>query len=123
MVGGVTTAVRAGSALLTGQARFLQVLADPTRLAVLAALAQGERSVAELVDALGVPRSRLSNHLACLRWCEFVQARRRGRHVVYRLRDERLPGLLAAAADLAARTRSPHPASRPDRSHTANDGR
>lgn len=98
----MATVLAPGSALLTAQARFFQVLADPTRLAVLGALAQGEHSVAELVDALGVPRSRVSNHLACLRWCEFVQGRRRGRHVVYGLRDERLPELLVAGADLAA---------------------
>jgi len=30
--------------------------------------------VAELVAALGAPRSRVSNHLACLRWCRLVEA-------------------------------------------------
>ena len=32
----------------------------------------------------------VSNHLACLRWCGFVTAERRGKRVFYRLSDERV---------------------------------
>jgi ArsR family transcriptional regulator len=53
--------------------RLFKVLADPTRLALLRRLAEGEASVGELVTAVGSPpQSRVSNHLACLRWCELV---------------------------------------------------
>ena len=83
-------------------ARLFQLLADPTRLALVWALTRRELTVAELVAELGVPRSRVSNHLACLRWCEVVEARPRGRHRVYRLRDPRVPALLADAERLAA---------------------
>jgi DNA-binding transcriptional ArsR family regulator len=81
--------------------RYFRVLGDPTRLAILRALLDGERSVSDLVELLGVPRSRASNHLACLRWCRLVGSERRGRSVVYRISDERLARLLALGASLA----------------------
>jgi DNA-binding transcriptional ArsR family regulator len=77
------------------------VLGDPTRLAILEALMERDRSVSELVGLLRVPQSRVSNHLACLRWCRFVESERRGRSVVYRLADERLADLLRLGAALA----------------------
>jgi DNA-binding transcriptional ArsR family regulator len=57
-------------------------------------LSPRERSVGELVTALGVAQPRVSNHLACLRWCGFVQTRREHRTVYYRLADERVGALL-----------------------------
>lgn len=78
-------------------ARFFRVLGDPTRLRILELLLEGPRTVSELVAALGVGQARISNHLACLRWCRFVEDERRGRRVVYRVVDERLGDLLAVA--------------------------
>jgi DNA-binding transcriptional ArsR family regulator len=78
-------------------ARFFRVLSDPIRLAVLRLLLEQERSVGELVSLLGVSQSRVSNHLACLRWCHFVAAERRSRQVVYRIADPRLADVIAAA--------------------------
>lgn len=60
-------------------ARFFRVLGDPTRLRILELLLAGPRTVAELTAAAGVRRARVSNHLACLRWCGFATADRRGR--------------------------------------------
>lgn len=82
-------------------ARYFKVLADPTRLAILQLLGEGDRSVGELVTALGAPQSRVSNHLACLRWCGLVEPEQAGRRVVYRLADHRLSDLLAHANELA----------------------
>ncbi|HCU91250.1 MAG TPA: ArsR family transcriptional regulator [Actinobacteria bacterium] len=81
-------------------ARFFRVLGDPTRLRILELLLAGPRTVAELAAAAGAPRARVSNHLACLRWCGFAQSERRGRQVLYRAADPRLAGLLAAARPL-----------------------
>jgi ArsR family transcriptional regulator, cadmium/lead-responsive transcriptional repressor len=83
-------------------ARWFRVLADPTRLAILNQLLAGPCTVSELVARTGLPRSRVSNHLACLRWCQFVHADRQGRRVLYTIADTRLRGLLDLAADLAA---------------------
>jgi DNA-binding transcriptional ArsR family regulator len=83
-------------------ARFFRVLGDPTRLRILELLLAGPCTVSELTAAAGVPRARVSNHLACLRWCGFARSERRGRQVVYRAADPRLAGLLAAARPLIA---------------------
>jgi DNA-binding transcriptional ArsR family regulator len=75
-----TTAARAKAL-----ARFFRVLGDPTRLALVQELDGGERTVGELVAAVGQPQPRVSTHLACLRHCGFAIAERRGKEVVYRL--------------------------------------
>ncbi len=66
-------------------ARFFRVLGDPTRLHILELLEEQERTVGELVSAVGQPQPRVSTHLACLRHCGFVETERRGKEVVYRL--------------------------------------
>lgn len=81
-----------GSAV--AETRLFRLLSDPTRLGIIELLATAPRSVADLVEALGVPRSRVSNHLACLRWCEIATATQVGRSVVYALADERVVDLV-----------------------------
>lgn len=83
-------------------ARFFRVLGDPTRLAILELLLDDPHTVSELVEAVGASQSRVSNHLACLRWCGFVEDERHGRQVTYRIADPRVSDVLAAASELAA---------------------
>src|ERR671935_914628 len=71
-------------------AKYFRALGDPTRVRILALLCEREHSVGELVSALGAAQPRVSNHLACLRWCGFVETRREHRTVYYRLADERV---------------------------------
>jgi DNA-binding transcriptional ArsR family regulator len=71
-------------------AKYFRVLGDRTRLRVLELVAEEEHSVGELATALGEPQPKVSNHLACLRWCGFVDTRREHRTVYYRLADERV---------------------------------
>lgn len=84
------------------RARWFRVLADPTRLAIIEQILTGACSVSELVARTGLPRSRVSNHLACLRWCQFVRAERQGRRVLYTVADPRLRRLLDLADPLIA---------------------
>lgn len=81
--------------------RYFRVLGDPTRLRIIEALLDQERTVSDLVETLQVPQSRVSNHLACLRWCRFVTSERQGRSVVYRIAEERISRILDLAASLA----------------------
>jgi len=81
--------------------RYFRVLGDPTRLRILEALLERERTVSELVELLSAPQSRVSNHLACLRWCRLVESERRGRAIVYGVADERVSRILELAASLA----------------------
>lgn len=83
-------------------AKYFRAMSDPTRVAILALIADRERSVGELVDALGVAQPKVSNHLACLRWCGFVETRRQHRTIHYRLADERVLELLELARGLLA---------------------
>ena len=83
-------------------ARFFRILGDPTRLRLLEALLDGERSVSELVRIVGAPQSRVSNHLACLKWCRFAESERRGRHVFYRVTDPQVRELIRLASAMAS---------------------
>jgi len=75
-------------------AKYFRVLGDRTRLRVLELVSDRERSVGELVELLGEPQTKVSNHLACLRWCGFVATRREHRTIHYRLADERVAAVI-----------------------------
>jgi DNA-binding transcriptional ArsR family regulator len=85
-------------------AKYFRALGDPTRLRILALLhAEGELSAGELTRRLGLAQPKVSNHLACLRWCGFVEARRQHRVVHYRLADQRVADMLELADGLLER--------------------
>lgn len=76
------------------QAKFVRGLSDPTRLRIVRYLLEGPRSVNEIVAHLNMAQNRVSNHLACLKWCGYVITERRGRSVIYEVADERVRKLL-----------------------------
>lgn len=84
-------------------AKYMRGLGDSTRLTILKLLKdRGEMSVSEIVHALGdVPQARVSDHLACLKWCHYVEAKREGRFVYYYIKDPRVVDLLMLVEDLA----------------------
>jgi DNA-binding transcriptional ArsR family regulator len=84
-------------------AKYFRGLGDPTRLRILELLhTEGELSVGALVERLGQPQPKVSNHLACLRWCGFIEARREGRLVYNRIADLRVAQILDLAESLLA---------------------
>ncbi|MBW7886008.1 MAG: winged helix-turn-helix transcriptional regulator [Caldilineaceae bacterium] len=82
------------------QAKLFRGFADPSRLAILAALHEEPRSVGEIVQDTGLSQPNVSNHLACLRDCGLVCAEQRGRYVYYSLVDPRVEQLLRLAREL-----------------------
>jgi DNA-binding transcriptional ArsR family regulator len=79
-------------------AKYFRGLGDPTRVRILELLRdEGELSVGELVERLGQPQPKVSNHLACLRWCGFIEARREHRTVYNRIADKRVVKMLDLA--------------------------
>ncbi|MCO6458183.1 MAG: winged helix-turn-helix transcriptional regulator [Pirellulaceae bacterium] len=66
-------------------ASLLKVLADETRLAVVAQLLEGPRHVGEMNERLGIEQSLLSHHLKVLRDAGLVTAERDGKQVLYSL--------------------------------------
>ena len=84
-------------------AKYFRGLGDPSRLRILELLrSDGELTVGELVERLGLPQPKVSNHLACLRWCGFIEARRQGRTVYNRIADQRVEAMLDLAESLLA---------------------
>jgi ArsR family transcriptional regulator, cadmium/lead-responsive transcriptional repressor len=82
-------------------AKLFNGFANSTRLSILLLLAQrGEMKVGELVDELGAPQPRVSDHLRCLAWCGYVQVRREGRNAYYSVVDERVMRILELGEEL-----------------------
>ena len=65
-------------------------LADPNRIMILYALAQGSRNVTEIYSELDMPQPLVSRHLKVLRERGMVTTERRGTVVMYSLADNRL---------------------------------
>ncbi|RMH17546.1 MAG: ArsR family transcriptional regulator [Gammaproteobacteria bacterium] len=67
-----------------------KALGDPTRLRIFHLLLQhDERCVCHLMEALGLPQSTVSRHLAVLRQAHLVHARREGQWMYYRAHRDR----------------------------------
>ncbi len=97
-------------------ALIFHALSDETRLAVLEMLADGERCVCDLQDALDVAQSRLSFHLKVLKESGLVTDRKEGRWSYYQLAmdtvDEAHDMVRALTAD---RTKISRASARPPR--------
>lgn len=65
-------------------------VAEPRRRQILDVLTGGERSVNDLVAALGIAQPQVSKHLKVLREVGLVAVREEGRHRMYRLEAEPL---------------------------------
>ena len=63
-------------------------VAEPRRRQILVHLTHEERSVGDIVAALGLEQPSVSKHLRVLRNVGLVRARRNGRHMLYRTNAE-----------------------------------
>lgn len=69
-------------------AGFLKGLASPHRLMILCQLAEGEKSVTELIEATGLAQTSMSQHLNKLKDEGIVTFRRDHRTLYYRIENE-----------------------------------
>jgi len=69
-------------------AKTFTMLADPTRVKLVAALSEMELCVGELAATLDMTISAISHQLKLLRDLHLVKGRREGRHVYYSLDDD-----------------------------------
>lgn len=83
-------------------AKFFRALGDPARLRLLEFLLDGEHTVTECVEHIGLSQGRVSTHLGCLADCGYVAVRRAGRFAFYRVADPRVADLVVLARALAA---------------------
>jgi DNA-binding transcriptional ArsR family regulator len=84
------------------KAKLFRGFADPTRLAILEILLDGERSVGEIAQATETSMANVSAHLACLTGCGLVQGEKRGKYVYYHLQERRVRDLMKVAEGILA---------------------
>jgi ArsR family transcriptional regulator len=65
------------------QSEVCKTLASPKRIEILNALKDGEKTVSELVEILGVPKANVSQHLAVMRHKGILKSRREGINMYY----------------------------------------
>lgn len=74
--------------MATRAAEIFAMLADPTRVRIILALAEHELPVSSLAGIVGKSPAAVSQHLAKLRLSRIVSARQDGNRVFYRLANE-----------------------------------
>jgi ArsR family transcriptional regulator, virulence genes transcriptional regulator len=88
---------------------LLKALASRNRLMILCGLYGGEKSVTELIDALQMEQSTLSQHLARLRGDGLVRARREAQKIFYSLAGPDVERLVRLLHDMFCKTGRPPP--------------
>lgn len=83
-------------------AHLFKALSEPIRLRIIALLTGGERCVCDLMAVLDLPQSTVSRHLSALRNSGWVEGRREGLWMYYRLTGVKSP-LQQQAVDLLRR--------------------
>jgi len=79
---------------------LLKILANPNRLSIICMLLEGERSVADLENTLGIHQPTLSQQLGELRDAGMVATRREAKHIFYRVADDRAGRIVAALREV-----------------------
>ena len=69
---------------------IFRAIADPTRRAIIAMLAEGDKSVSDVASAFDITRPAVAKHLSILRAAELVRSHRRGRETLNALQPDRL---------------------------------
>ena len=82
------------------KAEFFRILGHPARVRVLELLSEGERTVGDLQQELGLDSSGTSQHLGVMRRQGILDTRREGTSIFYRVRDPRIFQLLAVARQI-----------------------
>jgi DNA-binding transcriptional ArsR family regulator len=78
------------AALRQFKSEIFQGLANPTRIAIVELLREGELSAGKLIERLGIEQANASQHLAVLRARQIVVSRKVGNQVYYSIRDRAL---------------------------------
>lgn len=65
------------------QSDVCKTLASAKRIEIISALKDGEKTVSELVEMLGVPKANVSQHLALMRHKGILKSRREGTNIYY----------------------------------------
>ena len=80
--------------LLYDLADLFKVFSDTTRIKILYALMNDEKSVNEIAENLGASQSAVSHQLRILKQAHLVKFRRDGRNILYSLADDHVYTML-----------------------------
>ena len=72
------------------QAAICKTFANPWRLRIVESLSDGECTVSQLVETLGISKSNVSQHLGIMRAKGVVESRRAGGYVFYWLSNAKI---------------------------------
>ncbi|WP_054309562.1 metalloregulator ArsR/SmtB family transcription factor [Mesorhizobium sp. 1M-11] len=87
---------------------LLKALAHEGRLLILCLLAEGEKSVSELEEAVRLPQAAVSQQLARLRFDRLVNTRRDGRTIYYSIASDEVSSVIEVLYNLfCAQVRQP----------------
>jgi ArsR family transcriptional regulator, virulence genes transcriptional regulator len=107
-------------AAVTQASELLKALSNPHRLLIVCQLIDGERSVGQLAEFLGIRDSTVSQHLALLRKDGLVTARRDGQTIWYSISSAPARELLETLYRVYC---APAPSCRPGSRRTVPGGR
>ena len=82
------------------KAKLFRGFGDVTRLSILEAISDEEKTVTEISEELNHSQSNISNHLSCLFECGLVKTRREGKNRFYSIGDRRVVKLLKQSDDI-----------------------
>lgn len=82
--------LRVDDRLFELHARVCKTLANPWRLKLIWLLQDGERSLRDLVAAMGIPLANVSQHLNIMKTEGVVEVRREGSRSYYRLPNRKI---------------------------------
>jgi len=86
--------------MATHACELLKAMANEWRLMILCQLSEGEKTVSELQELLGLSQSALSQHLAVLRREKIVRARKHAQSVSYSLSGDEATKVMETLHDL-----------------------
>lgn len=73
---------------------FYKIFGDATRLKILDALLDGEKSVTEITEKVEISQSAASHQLRTLRKSTLVTSEKKGQNVYYKIADEHIQIIL-----------------------------
>jgi DNA-binding transcriptional ArsR family regulator len=81
---------------------FFKLLGNPTRIRLVRALLEKERTVSELAKLLELPQSSISRDLGSIKHCGYITARREWTSIFYQITDKRLKIIVNLAQEIIA---------------------
>ena len=78
---------------------LFKTLSAPTRIKIIYALKNKERSVSEIVELVGITQSAVSHQLRVLRNVNLVNYVKKGKEVIYSLSDEHVYNIFDQAVE------------------------